>query len=115
MTKDGIVSYVSDSELVDEVIEAHKGARVLIMCVTRPLGTRVRYHLSTEDAAMLTNEIKPEVAVMTHFGSKFVHEGPEKQAKYVQEESGIRTIAAMDFMRLTVLKGIRRGMAQLQK
>ena len=88
---------------------------MLIMCVTRPLGTRVRYHMSTEDAAVLAGVIKPEVAVLTHFGSKFVHEGAEKQAKYVQEESGIRTIAAVDFMRLTMLKGIRRSMAKLQK
>jgi phosphoribosyl 1,2-cyclic phosphodiesterase len=115
LTEEGIVSYVSDTELVDEVIRAHKGARLLIMCVTRPLGTRVRYHMSTEDAAVLAGVIKPEVAVLTHFGSKFVHEGAEKQAKYVQEESGIRTIAAVDFMRLTMLKGIRRSMAKLQK
>jgi ribonuclease BN (tRNA processing enzyme) len=103
---------VSDSELVDGVIDAHKGARVLIMCVTRPLGASVRYHLSTEDAAILTNEIRPEVAVMTHFGSKFIQEGAEKQAKYVQERSGIRTIAATDFMRLTMMKGIRKNLAQ---
>jgi phosphoribosyl 1,2-cyclic phosphodiesterase len=68
--------------------------------------------LSTEDAAILTNEIRPEVAVMTHFGSKFIQEGAEKQAKYVQERSGIRTIAATDFMRLTMMKGIRKNLAQ---
>ena len=115
LTRDGIISYVSDSELVDEVIAAHKGARVLIMCVTRPLGTRVRYHMSTEDAAVLASEIRPDVAVLTHFGSKCVHEGTEKQARYVQEESGIRAIAAEDFMRLSVMKGIRRSMAPLQR
>ncbi len=113
LTNDGVISYVSDSELVNDVVEAHRGARMLIMCVTRPLGTRVRYHMSTEDAATLTSEIRPELAVLTHFGSKFVHEGAEKQAKYVQEESGIRTIAAADFMRLTMLKQIRKSVAQM--
>ncbi len=115
MTKNGIISYVSDSEMVDEVIKAHKGARMLIMCVTRPLGARVKYHMSTEDAAALANEIKPEVAVMTHFGSKFVHDDPEKQAKFVQDKSGIRTIPAVDFMRLSMLKGIKKSMAHFQK
>ncbi len=115
MTEEGIISYVSDSELVDEVIDAHKGARVLIMCVTRPLGARVKFHMSTEDAAALTNYVKPEVAIMTHFGSKFVHEDPEKQAMYVQEKSGIRTIPAVDFMRLSMLKGIRKSTAQFQR
>lgn len=115
LTEEGIISYVSDSELVDEVIEAHKGARVLIMCVTRPLGARVKFHMSTEDAAALTNDIKPEVAIMTHFGSKFVHEDPERQARFVQEKSGIRTIPAVDFMRLSMQKGVRRGMARSQR
>jgi ribonuclease BN (tRNA processing enzyme) len=115
LTPEGVISYVSDSELVDEVIEAHRGARMLIICATRPLGTRVRYHMSTEDAATLTREIRPELAVLTHFGSKFVHEGAEKQASYVQEYSGVRTVAAMDFMRLTMLKRIRRSMARLER
>ncbi len=115
LTENGVISYVSDSELVDEVVEAHRGARVLIMSVTRPLGARVRYHMSTEDAATLTDEIRPEVAVLTHFGSKLIHEGADRQASYVQKKSGIRTIAAADFMRLTVLKGIRRSMIKLQR
>ncbi|MCX6652162.1 MAG: MBL fold metallo-hydrolase [Methanomassiliicoccales archaeon] len=106
-TSSGVISYVSDSELDDDVVSAHQGARVLIMCVTRPLGSRVKYHLATEDAAEMTEAIRPEVAVLTHFGSKLVQEGAEKQARYVQDRTGVRTIAARDFMRLTVGKAIR--------
>ena len=112
LTENGVISYVSDSELTDDVVEAHEGARMLIISVTRPLGARVRYHMSTEDAAIMVNKIRPEIAVLTHFGSKLVHEGAGKQARFVQEKTGIRTIAAEDFMRLTMLKKIRRSMAR---
>lgn len=106
-TSSGVISYVSDSELDDDVVSAHQGARVLIMCVTRPLGSRVKYHLATEDAAEMTEAIRPEVAVLTHFGSKLVQEGAEKQRRFVEESSGVRTVAAEDFMRLTIGSGIR--------
>jgi phosphoribosyl 1,2-cyclic phosphodiesterase len=112
LTDNGVISYVSDSELTDEVANAHKGARMLIMSITRPLGARVRYHMSTEDATILVNEIRPEIAVMTHFGSKLIHEGAGKQARFVQEKTGIRTIAAEDFMRLTMLNMIKRSMTR---
>ena len=77
------------------------------MCVTRPLGSRVKHHLATEDAAEFAERVEPEVAVLTHFGSKLVHEGVEKQRRFVEESSGVRTVAAEDFMRLTVGSGIR--------
>jgi phosphoribosyl 1,2-cyclic phosphodiesterase len=112
LTDNGVISYVSDSELTDEVADAQKGARMLIMSITRPLGARVRYHMCTEDAATLVNEIRPEIAVMTHFGSKLVHEGAGKQARFVQEKTGIRTVAAEDFMRLAMMKTIRRSEAR---
>ncbi|MEM0448364.1 MAG: MBL fold metallo-hydrolase [Methanomassiliicoccales archaeon] len=100
LTTKGVVCYVGDTELQNEILDEHKGARVLIMNVTTPLHSRVRYHLCTEDAAEMARVIKPELAVITHFGSKMVHDGPEYQRRYVEEESGVRTIAAEDFMTL---------------
>ena len=101
-TPDGIVSYVSDTELKEEVVREHFGARVLIMNVTRPLRSRVRHHMSTEDAAEMTKAIAPDLAVLTHFGSKLVHEGVEGQREYVENEAGVRAVAAEDFMRITI-------------
>ncbi|HXZ24181.1 MAG TPA: MBL fold metallo-hydrolase [Methanomassiliicoccales archaeon] len=106
-TSSGAISYVSDSELVDEVVNSHKGARALIMCVTRPRRSRVRHHLSSEDGAAFAKEIDPEIAIITHFGSKMVHEGIEKERRFIEEESGVRTVAAEDFMRVSLGKAIR--------
>ncbi len=105
-TSAGIISYVSDSEFDDTVVRAHKGARVLILCVTRPLRSRVKFHLSTEDAAEFASQVRPEAVVLTHLGSKLIHDGVEKQRRYVEDGSGVRTIAAEDLMRLTIGKRI---------
>jgi phosphoribosyl 1,2-cyclic phosphodiesterase len=105
-TRAGDISYVSDTELSAEVVAEHQGARVLIMNVTRPLRSRVRNHMSTEDAAEMACRIKPELAVLTHFGSKLIHDGTERQRRHVEEESGVRTVAAEDFMRLHLGDGI---------
>jgi len=76
----------------------------LIACVTRPLGQRIPHHLSTEDAGYLIEKTKPEMAVITHFGMRVIQENPETQARWIEERSGVRTVAARDFMMLELKK-----------
>ncbi|MDH7508403.1 MAG: MBL fold metallo-hydrolase [Methanomassiliicoccales archaeon] len=96
-TSNGIISYVGDSEVGEEVIKAHRSSRVIILCVTRPLGSRISYHMNTDDAAEFARSVCPEIVLLTHFGMKLLSEGAEKQAKYIEKESGIETIAMTDF------------------
>jgi ribonuclease BN (tRNA processing enzyme) len=103
-TSVGVVSYVSDTQLVEQVIKAHRHSRVLIACVTRPLGQRIPHHLSTEDAGYLFEKTKPELGVITHFGMRVIQENPETQAKWIEERSGVKTLAARDFMMLELKK-----------
>jgi phosphoribosyl 1,2-cyclic phosphodiesterase len=104
LTQQGMISYVSDTQLVEQVIKAHKSCRLLVACVTRPLGQRIPHHLSTEDAGYLIEKIKPELAVITHFGMRVIQENPETQAKWIEDRSGVRTVAARDFMTLELKK-----------
>lgn len=103
-TANGMISYVSDTQLVEQVIKAHKHARVLIASVTRPLGQRIPHHLSTEDAGYLLEKTKPELAIITHFGMRVIQENPETQAKWIEERSGVKTVAARDFMTVELKK-----------
>jgi ribonuclease BN (tRNA processing enzyme) len=103
-TADGIISYVSDTQLLESVIKAHRNCRLLIASVTRPLGQRIPHHLSTEDAGYMIEKIKPEMAVITHFGMRVIQENPETQARWIEERSGVRTVAARDFMMLEMGK-----------
>jgi phosphoribosyl 1,2-cyclic phosphodiesterase len=103
-TTAGVVSYVSDTQLVEQVIKAHRNSRILIACVTRPLGQRIPHHLSTEDAGYLIEKIRPELAIITHFGMRVIQENPETQAKWIEDRCGVKTIAARDFMTLELKK-----------
>ena len=104
VTSCGVVSYISDTQLVEQVIKAHRHCRVLIAAVTRPLGQRIPHHLSTEDAGYLIEKIKPELAVITHFGMRVIQENPETQAKWIEERAGVKTVSARDFMTLELKK-----------
>ena len=83
-TSAGDISYVGDTELTDALIAPHQGCRVLILNVTRTLKSRVPKHLSTEDAAVLIKKVHPEVAILTHFGMKLIHDGVDKQVEYIE-------------------------------
>jgi phosphoribosyl 1,2-cyclic phosphodiesterase len=95
-TEHGDISYVADTELREEVIAAHKGARVLILAHTRPPHARIPNHLSTEDSAVIGGKVMPEVCILTHLGRKVLREGPQKQAEWVKNRSGIDCLAARD-------------------
>ncbi|MCG2826607.1 MAG: MBL fold metallo-hydrolase, partial [Thermoplasmatales archaeon] len=105
-TKNGIISYISDTELQQKIVDEHRDARILILCVTRPLKSRIKWHICTEDAAEIIGKIKPELAVITHFGMKILEEDPKYQAGWIQKNTGIKTIAAEDGMRIKIGEGI---------
>ncbi|MBM4237283.1 MAG: MBL fold metallo-hydrolase [Euryarchaeota archaeon] len=106
-TSNGDISYVGDSEIGSEIVRAHRGSRMVIICLTRPLGSRIAYHMCTEDAAEFVERSGPEVALLTHFGMKLLHEGPERQARYIEKKSGVRTVAATDLMTIQINKSIQ--------
>ena len=95
----GIISYTGDTEYFEGLAPAHKGARILVVCMTRPLNRRIPFHLSTEDAAQLIEEVKPEFALLTHLGLKAIPVATE-MATWISEQSDITTIAAKDGMRI---------------
>ena len=63
-------------------------------------------HLNTNEALKLIEEIRPECAIITHFGMRMLNADPEKEATYLEDSSGIPTIAARDGMRVFLLDRI---------
>ena len=95
----GIISYISDTQYFEGLADFHKEARLMILSVTRPIGMKIPFHLSTEDAVEIVKKVNPELAILTHMGIKFMNVASE-QANFVSEETGVNTIAAMDGMRV---------------
>jgi len=94
----GRIGYTSDTEFFDGIADPYRGVRLLILCVMRPRGAPLRGHLSTEDAEVIVSSAKPGMAVLTHFGMRMLNENPSVQARYVQDATGIKTVAGFDGM-----------------
>jgi ribonuclease BN (tRNA processing enzyme) len=58
--------------------------------------------MTTTDAIKIIEEAKPEMTVLTHFGMQMIFKGPTNEAKYIQEKTGIPTIAGADGMHITI-------------
>ena len=105
-TGHGDIGYISDSAFFEEMKIIYEGCRMLIISTTRPLNARIHHHFSTEDAAELIGRVKPEMAILTHFGLKTLRQDPRKEAEWVEERTGIKTVAAFDSMVVEMLKKI---------
>lgn len=97
-TPEGDISYISDTQYFEELKEWHEGARVMITSITRPKDMRIPYHLCTEDVIYLLKSMKekPEVVVMTHIGMKMHFASPYKEASFIQNVTGVKTIVAKE-------------------
>ncbi len=98
----GDIAYTSDTEFFEGVGKQYEGARLLILCAMRPGGEPWKGHMTTEDAVKIVREARPEAAVLTHFGMRMIFRGPSREAKVVEEETGVPTTAAVDGMRIKV-------------
>lgn len=101
-TGHGVISYVADTALNEELIKAHRGARVLILPNTRPDGDRIPGHLCSRDSETIIEALQPELTLLNHFGLRMVRKGPEDQAAAIQKATGMETVAARDFMQVEV-------------
>lgn len=96
----GSFAYTSDTEYFEGIGSLYRGVRLLVLCVLRPAGKPWQGHMTTADAVKIIEEAQPEKAVLTHLGMQMIFAGPEKEAKHIQEKTGVPTIAAKDGMRL---------------
>jgi phosphoribosyl 1,2-cyclic phosphodiesterase len=97
----GDFAYTSDTEYFDGISEHYKGVRLLILCVMRPSGKPWTGHMTTDDAIQIVESVHPEKAILTHLGMRMIFRGPGKEAKLIEEKTGVSTVAASDGMRVS--------------
>ena len=96
------ISYTSDTGYFEGLADEHKGADILIASVLRPGYRPIKGHMCSKDFADLINEVKPQVAVMTHLCLKMISSNPVTEAKKVFKRTGVKTIAAYDGLSFNV-------------
>ncbi len=104
--EEGVIAYTSDTEYFPGIEEGYAEARVLIINVIRPSNRRIPWHLCTEDVIKILHEVKPELAILNHFGMTMI-DIADREAEHVAKKTGVKTIAAKDFMRIVVGEDIK--------
>ncbi len=96
------ISYTSDTGYFEDLHKYHKGADILIASVLRPGNKSIKGHLCSRKFIELLQEVKPKLAIMTHFGLKMLSIDPIAEAKRITRESSVKTLAAFDGMSFEV-------------
>lgn len=96
------ISYTADTEYFDELPKHHKNADILIGSVLRPGERSIRGHMCTCNFIDIVEQVKPSLAIMTHFGFKMIAANPVEEAIRVSKKTGVRTLAAFDGMRVDI-------------
>jgi phosphoribosyl 1,2-cyclic phosphodiesterase len=101
-SEDLTISYTSDTSYFEKLSQYHKGADILIASVIRPGTKSIKGHMCTGNFKDLVNEVEPKLAIMTHFGFKMLNEDPISEAKSITKDTGIKTLAAYDGMKIDI-------------
>jgi ribonuclease BN (tRNA processing enzyme) len=102
------IAYIADTRYFEALAQAYQ-ADLVIFNVIR-LDPAPFDHLTIPDVKELMKKIKPRLAVLTHFGMSFIKAKPWEVAAQVEAETGIKTIAARDGMKLSLedIENVRR-------
>jgi ribonuclease BN (tRNA processing enzyme) len=98
LTPNFSLGYSSDTGYSKEMVNEFKDCDLLILNVPKPNDMKDEYQLCTDDAAKIVDEIKPKLAILTHFGIKMLESDVLMQARYIQKETKVQTVVAKDGM-----------------
>ena len=101
-TSRGEIVYSGDTDFSAEVSRMYSNARLLVLNVIFPPGPNEKPHLTTSKAVQIVDIARPKLCVITHFALRMIEANPEKQAKFIEDETGIETIAAQDGQEITL-------------
>lgn len=96
----GDFAYTSDTEYYEGIGKYYEDVRLLILCVMRPAGKPWKGHMTTNDAVKIVQATRPEQVVLTHLGMQMIFKGPANEAKLIEEETMVPTVAATDGMHI---------------
>jgi phosphoribosyl 1,2-cyclic phosphodiesterase len=103
-------SYIADTRYFDGLCKSYGGELLIINTLRmEPIesGSPLA-HLSLSDAEHIISELKPEVAILTHFGMTMWRAKPWEMAQRLSQETGVKVIAARDGMKFD-LSQLRSG------
>jgi phosphoribosyl 1,2-cyclic phosphodiesterase len=94
------ISFMVDTKYFPGLVKDYEGSHVLIMNVVRfkPHESGEVMHLSIDDVKEILSRIRPETAILTHFGMTMLRAKPREVASRLSDELQLEVIAASDGM-----------------
>ncbi len=96
-------SYIADTLYFDGLSQ-HYASELLIINMVFVKPFPPVEHLAIPDAARIITEIKPKVAIISHFGMHVWQAKPWKVAEELTRQTGVKVIAARDGMKFDLAK-----------
>jgi len=97
------IGFITDTRFWEDLPGFYDHVDILVVNVLRvkPITPEENIdHLSLRDFTKIITSVRPEVAVMTHFGMNFIKDKPYLIARKIKDETGIEVVAAYDGMTL---------------
>jgi phosphoribosyl 1,2-cyclic phosphodiesterase len=92
------LGYTSDGVYYEGQEKYFEGCSCLIINCLRPRNTPNYGHMTADNAKTLVEKARPNMAILQHLGMKMLFGVAEREAKWIENETGIKTIAATDGM-----------------
>lgn len=107
-TAEHTFSYIADSRYFDGLLHSYGGELLIINVVFLEPRPDID-HLSVSDAEHIISQLKPKVAILTHFGMTMWRAKPWEVAQNLSQQTGVRVLAARDGMRFSLSQLGNRG------
>ncbi|MCM8772718.1 MAG: MBL fold metallo-hydrolase [Candidatus Omnitrophica bacterium] len=97
-TKDKIISYIPDTEFFPDLIGAYSGSHILIINTVLYEKRENIQHLCLSEAEEIIRNIKPEKAILTHFGMTMLKNKIWEKKEEISKRVNTEVIIANDGM-----------------
>jgi phosphoribosyl 1,2-cyclic phosphodiesterase len=96
-------SWITDTRYFEDLARHYEGDLVIINIVRLNPGATID-HLSLPEARSVIEELRPKIAILTHFGMTMWRARPWELAQKLTQETGITVIAARDGMKFDLAR-----------
>ena len=88
--------YSSDTGYHPDLMKEYANSDILILNVVHSQDKKDSYNLNSEDAINIIKRVKPNLAILSHFGKSMIEANPVYKAREIYAITQVQTIAAED-------------------
>jgi ribonuclease BN (tRNA processing enzyme) len=93
---DLVIGYSSDTSYSEAVGKQYENCDILILNIQNPFGIKQKNNMSSDDAVKFIKRVKPQLAIITHFGKAMLEQDPLLEAREIHALTGVQVMAAVD-------------------